>query len=255
MAAHFCLSLTAAVHQRGAAEEEEKREPSFSGASCRPPESTQPAEPRRRCTVRAAAQAEGSSQDPSAAPSTWPTCSRPSETRRQSLLWSWKPAPTSQTAAALPSGRGRSLAVGSTGLTSPSGTLEGHGGGCGHWGLNPRPQAYGGHSPGEQDSGSQKEKPHTRPRQAPHGLTSTPGTQEPGTAAYQGPGRCSATHTRPCQLPSWGISRRRGDSEWSAPLPAAVSHPSPRTASAAQVGWASIMTSRGGSSGPRGFLL
>ena len=182
MAAHFCLSLTAAVHQRGAAEEEEKREPSFSGASCRPPESTQPAEPRRRCTVRAAAQAEGSSQDPSAAPSTWPTCSHPSETRRQSLLWSWKPAPTSQTAAALPSGRGRSLAVGSTGLTSPSGTLEGHGGGCGHWGLNPRPQAYGGHSPGEQDSGSQKEKPHTRPDRL---HMATPPRQVPKSLALQ----------------------------------------------------------------------
>ena len=228
VAAHFCpsLSLTAAVHQRGAAEEEALL---LWGQ-------LQATEPRRCCRVRAAAQAEGSGQDPRAAPSTWPTCSRPSETRRQSLLWSWKPAPTSQTAAALPSGRGRSLAVGSAGLTSPSETLEGHGGGCGHWGLNPRPQAYGGHNPGEQDGGSQREKPHTRPRQAPPGLASTPGTQEPGTAAYRGPGRGSATHAGPCQLPSWGISRQRGDSEWSAPLPAAASHPSPRTASAAQVG-------------------
>lgn len=65
-----------------------------------------------------------SGQDPHAAPSTWPTCSCPSETRRQSLLWGWKPAPTSPRAPARPLGGGRSLAAGSAGPTSPGGTAS-----------------------------------------------------------------------------------------------------------------------------------
>lgn len=175
----------------------------------------------------------------------------PSETRRQSLLWAGNQHPPHLWLQ--PSFGWGSLSAGSTGPTSPSGTLEGHRGGCAHWGGTHVPGPVALTALGRQDGGSQRNKPHTHPRQALPGLTSRPGAQEPGTAASLRAEEGSATKLT-MSAPFLGNFQVKGRLQWRRSPTSSSVPPQPRTASAAQVGWVSVMTS-GGPQAQGGFIL